>query len=245
MLLKEKENKILMLKQQLEQEKSNQQVEFQIAKLQLEFEQMQIKHQASLAEKEAQIQELIDKYKDNQNIYQFIIEALSLNSQLMHQKEILCQTVSQLSPYCETSDKLTSQVIDMRLKYDEVLKRISNFITWQNSEDGRKANFPILEESHKEILFTDWDSRLGQAEKATAVTAATTNTVIENINENLHSANLVAKSIPGFLPNVKHLKQPWRQAIGEKQEAIRKMTKLNWEAYWQYLVKPQSHWMTL
>jgi len=90
MFLREKGNKIMMLEQQLEKEKSNQQVELQIAKLQQEFEQMQIKHQASLAEKEAQIQALTNKYKDNQNIDQFIIEALILNSQLMHQKEILC-----------------------------------------------------------------------------------------------------------------------------------------------------------
>jgi len=42
------------LEQRLEQEKSNQQAEeFQIAKLQQEFKQMQIKHQASLEEKEA------------------------------------------------------------------------------------------------------------------------------------------------------------------------------------------------
>ena len=101
----------------------------QIAKLRKEFEQMQIKHQASLAEKEVQIQPLTDKYKDSPNIDQFIIEALRLNSQLMHQKEILCHKVSQFSPYCETSDKLTSQVVDMRLEYDEVLKRVSNFIT--------------------------------------------------------------------------------------------------------------------
>jgi len=40
----------------------------QIAKLQQEFEQMQIKHQASLAEKEAQTQALTDKYKESPNI---------------------------------------------------------------------------------------------------------------------------------------------------------------------------------
>jgi len=96
----------------------------------------------------------------------------------MHQKEIICEKVSQLSPYCETSDKLTSQVVDTRLEYDEVLKRVSDFITWHNSEDGRKDGFPILEESHKEISFADWDSRLIQAEKETIVATATTNYVI-------------------------------------------------------------------
>ena len=74
----------------LEKEKSNQQAKLQIAKLQREFEQMQIKDQASLVENEAQIQELTNKYKESPNIDQFIIEVLSPNSQLMHQKEILC-----------------------------------------------------------------------------------------------------------------------------------------------------------
>ena len=100
----------------------------------------------------------------------------------------------------------------MRLEYDEVLKRVSDFITSKNSEDGKKADFPILEKSHKEILFANWDSQLRQAEKATIVAAATTNCVIENINENLHSSNLVADSVPGFLLNVKQLEQQWSQA---------------------------------
>jgi len=142
------------LEQQLEKGKSNQEAELQIAKLQQEFEQMQIKHQASLAEKEVQKQAITNKYKDSPRIKQFVIEVLSLNSQLMHQKGILCQRISQLSPYCETSDKLMSQVVDIRLEYDEVLKRVSDFITWKNSEDGRKAYLAKLEELHKEILFS-------------------------------------------------------------------------------------------
>jgi len=51
-------------------------------------------------------------------------------------------------------------------------------------------------------LFTDWDSKLKQAERETTVVAATTNN-IEAINENLHGTNLVAKSIPRFLPIAK------------------------------------------
>jgi len=53
MLLKEKEQKILLLEQQLAQEKSNQQAELQVAQLQREFEQMRIQHQASFVEKDS------------------------------------------------------------------------------------------------------------------------------------------------------------------------------------------------
>ena len=98
----------------------------------------------------------------------------------------------------------------MRLEYDEILKKIFNFITWQNLEDGRKYDLPKLGESHKEILFANCDSQLREAEKATTDVATATNSVIKNINENLHGANLVIESIPGFLPNVKQLELQWR-----------------------------------
>ena len=65
MLLKGKEDKILSLEQQLQQAKSNQQAEIQLAKLQQEFEQMRIKHQAILPENEAQIQGITDLHKDD------------------------------------------------------------------------------------------------------------------------------------------------------------------------------------
>lgn len=71
---------------------------------------------------------------------------------------------------------------------------------------------PKLEESLKEILFAYWDSQLRKVEKEIAVVPAIANNVIENINENLHSANSVAEFVPGFLPNVKKLEQHWREA---------------------------------
>jgi len=41
----------------------------------------------------------------------------------------------------------------MQLEYDEIFKKVSDFIAWKNKEEGRKADLPKLEESHKEILF--------------------------------------------------------------------------------------------
>lgn len=68
---------------------------------------------------------------------------------------------------------------------------------------------PKLEDSDKEILFANWNSQLREVEKATTYVAIVANSVIENINENLHSTNLVAESIPSFLPNVKQLELQW------------------------------------
>ena len=69
-----------------------------------------------------------------------------------------------------------------------------------------------------------------KADEKETVIAAAENCVIENINENIHSANLVEYSVPGFLPNVKQLEKQWRQATSEREEEIRQMTRLNWEA---------------
>lgn len=80
-------------------------------------------------------------------------------------------------------------------------------------------------------MFTDWDSQLKQEEREIEVAAAVANIIIEAINENLHSANLVTESIPIFLPNVKQLEQQWRKTAKEKEEVIRQMSKLNCEAH--------------
>jgi len=58
-----------------------------------------------------------------------IKEVLSLNSKLMQQKEVFCEKISQMSPYWDIGDKLISQVVDMWLEYDEIHKRIFDFIT--------------------------------------------------------------------------------------------------------------------
>ena len=37
----------------------------------------------------------------------------------------------------------------------------------------------------------------------------------------------------------------WKQKAQEKAQAIQGLTKLNWDYYWAYLVKPHRQWMTL
>jgi len=48
---------------------------------------------------------------------------------------------------------------------------------------------------------------LGKQKRQQRLQQQQKNCVIENINENLHNTNLVADSVPGFLPNTKQLKQ--------------------------------------
>ena len=53
---------------------------------------------------------------------------------------------------------------------------------------------PKLDESHKEILFASWGSQFEEVEQETQDAAVAGNNVIESVNENLHSANLVEET---------------------------------------------------
>lgn len=77
------------------------------------------------------------------------------------------------------------------------------------------------------------------------IEVTTTNIIIEAINGNLHGANLDKVCILVFLLIEKQLEQQWRHAAQENEQAIKQVNKLNWEAYWQFLVKPHNQWMTL
>jgi len=58
---------------------------------------------------------------------------------------------------------------------------------------------------HKEILFAKWDSRLKEVEQEMEEAAPAAKSIIKCVNENLHNANLVTETTPGFLPYVKQL----------------------------------------
>lgn len=108
------------------------------------------------------------------------------------------------------SDNITNQVVELRLENDSIFKKVSEFLNWQKSEDGKRAYMPKIDESQKEILFAKWDSRLREAEQAMEDAATTTNNIIECVNENLHNANLVAETTPGFLPKAQQLQVVWK-----------------------------------
>ena len=48
--------------------------------------------------------------------------------------------------------------VDARLELDKADERLTNFLSWQDSKEGMAANLPRIQESHKEILFFEWES---------------------------------------------------------------------------------------
>ncbi len=61
------------------------------------------------------------------------------------------------------SENITSQVIDLRLDYDLIYNKDSDYLNWQESKEGKKARFPKINESHKEMLFNKWDAHIQKA----------------------------------------------------------------------------------
>lgn len=68
-------------------------------------------------------------------------------------------------------------------------------------------NLPKIQESHKEILFFEWESQLMKAERATSRCRSMTNILIELMNNNLYLCTLIIECSQGKLPQVKSLEQ--------------------------------------
>lgn len=81
-LLKEHENQIQLLQQQLQQANANTEASRQLEKLQEDFRQMQMSYERSLEEKEKQLQTVQEMHKNEPKLAEFISESIGLNDQL-------------------------------------------------------------------------------------------------------------------------------------------------------------------
>ena len=61
--------------------------------------------------------------------------------------------ISQWSSYCKTSDRITKQVVDLQHDYDLIDRIVTKYLAWQEIEEGKKAGAPIINDTHKEMLF--------------------------------------------------------------------------------------------
>ena len=109
------------------------------------------------------MQDVQEMRRDDPKITEFISESIALNQQLLHQQEELGQKISQWSYYCELSDKITNQVVDLRSDYDQIDKRVTEYLAWQEEDEGKRAGAPKINENHKDFLFNKWDDQIREA----------------------------------------------------------------------------------
>lgn len=55
-------------------------------------------------------------------------------------------------------DKITIQVMDLQLDYDLIDKKIFDYLKWQESKEGKRAELLKINEAHKEMMFNKWDA---------------------------------------------------------------------------------------
>ena len=63
--------------------------------------------------------------------------------------------MSDIIPHLEISEQLTNTIIDKRIELNELNTKFSDYIEWQDSEEGRNSCLPKIKETFKDILFTD------------------------------------------------------------------------------------------
>jgi len=153
------------------------------------------------------------KYKDVPTLDEFIKEALELNSLLSKQQDLFFQRMSHVTPYLITSDQLTDKAIDQRTGFNDLNTKIYEFFEWKENEEGRRANFPEIEETHKDILFTYWDARIKQAELEFAREAGVEKNIVKAVNHTFHTTNLMKEGNPKMLLDFNDLDKNWKAKV--------------------------------
>ena len=129
-------------------------------------------------EKLAQLSGQIEKSKKLPQPAKFRAEALQINKALVTQIRLLCPKIAQAEPLCDITASIIDKSIDARTDFEQADETLTNFLEWQDTDEGQAANLPKILESHKEILFMEWQSQLMKAERAVSRCKLTTNNLV-------------------------------------------------------------------
>jgi hypothetical protein len=155
----------------------------------------------------AQLSSQLEKTKGVPQVAEFRTEALQINTALISQIKLLCQQIAQAEPLCELMASINKQVEKARTELDQAEETIVAFLDWQDSEQGKAANLPRILETHKDILFTEWQSQMMKAERAISRCKSTTSNLVELVNNTLYLLNMISQCTPGKLTTMKTLEQ--------------------------------------
>lgn len=92
-----------------------------------------------------QMQLQIEKYRGYPQVSEFRIEALETTKALSRKLNILCHNISLANPLCDISTSLIEKAVDTRLELENENERITNFLSWQDFEEGKAANLSKIQ----------------------------------------------------------------------------------------------------
>ena len=154
------------------------------------------------------------------------------------QIKLLSQQIAKAEPLCDLIESLSDKVTNARTDLDQCEETISNFLEWQDTDEA--STVPKILESHKEILFTEWQSQLMKAERAISRCKLTTSNLVELVNDTLYLSNMITQCTPRKLTPAKILEQSCYPELEKTGRLIVGINSLTWDTYWLFLIKPYS-----
>lgn len=159
------------LTKKLQEEK--QRIDYSVVQKQKELSEVLVQLKAAneqmLKSKDEQIAQLLAQLEKTNNLPQlteFRAKELQINKALITQVKIICQQITQAKPSCDLTTSIGEKSEKARTDFDQADETLTNFLEWQDTDEGQAANLPKILESHKEILFTEWKSQLMKAKRA-------------------------------------------------------------------------------
>lgn len=151
---------------------------------------------------------------------------------------MLTQQIAKVDPLCELIESLSDKITNARTDLDQCKEKINNFMEWQDTDEASTA--PKILESHKEILFIEWQSQLMKAEREISKCKLTTSNLVELVNDTLYLSNTITQCTPGKITPAKSLELSCYPELERTGRLIVGINSLTWDTYWLFLIKPYS-----
>lgn len=191
-------------------------------------------------EKIAQLSSQLEIIKGTQKVEEFRAEALQINNALISQIRLLCQQLIEAEPLCELTTSVSQQVEKARNELDQAEETITAYLDWQDSDVGKAANLPRIQETYKDILFTEWQIQVMKAERAASRCKSTANNLVYLVKNTLYLANMISQCTRGSITTTNMIEQTSYLDLEEKGRLIAGVNTLTFDAYWLFLIKPHT-----
>ena len=100
----------------------------------------------------AQLSAQIEQMKKLPQVDEFKEEAFQLNKALINQMKLLCQQITHAEPLCDLVASISKKVEKARTDLDQAKETLTNFLEWQDTDQGQATNLPRILDSHKEPI---------------------------------------------------------------------------------------------
>ena len=141
---------------------------------------------------------------------------------------------------CELTTSINQQVDKARNELDQADELISGYLDWQDSDVGKAAKLPRIQETYKDILFTEWHTQVMKAERADSRCKSTAINLVDLVNNTIYMANMISQCTPRKMTTTNTLEQKFYPELEEKGRLIVGVKSLTSDAYWLFLIKPHT-----